>query len=132
MVKSVDPDLSIVFVKESETAKSVGLEPGRWHVRKRNRGLPDSYMPITTPSGGYREPDQGVVDELSRRHMWRTPGSTSQEMADRAAKRAADDRDKALRREQQKDMVAEDFRAARRVAGENVEKRSWGRGKKDG
>jgi hypothetical protein len=129
IVRSVDPALSVVFVRGTASAKSVGLEPGRWHVRRKNRGLPDSYMPITTPDGGYREPDQGMLDDLSRRDMWRTPGVGSDQLAETARRRRREEKDAELRREQQRDMAAEDFRAARRTIGDDPEASRFARGK---
>jgi hypothetical protein len=70
-VKARDTRLSIVWGKEQATDPRI--TPGRWHVRLdlSQEGAPDLYMAITTPDGGYREPDSGVLHEIERRDMTR-------------------------------------------------------------
>jgi hypothetical protein len=88
----------VVFVKDIPMARDAKLEPGRWHVKKQNEGVPDSYMPITTPDGGYREPDSGVLNEMADRDMWRTPGSPVGAAATQGGRTEGQEHDAALSR----------------------------------
>lgn len=72
LLKQIDWRLSLVWV--SESADAPGLVPGRWHVRRKNDGAPDSYMPILAEGGGYREPDSSILYELQRRDLWKKDG----------------------------------------------------------
>lgn len=91
--KQRDHRLSVVFAKSGAKPPLIAE---RWHVRRRNAGdAEDSYMPITTPSGGYREPGLDTLEELNRRDLWRTPTalkdlyrSLDREREDRAVKAA--------------------------------------------
>jgi hypothetical protein len=77
--------------------------------RKARRRL--TVLSIKTPSGGYREPDFGVLAEMQARDMWKL-GILEPQYEEPAAKRKT----KAI--EKAKDTVAEDVRAASRIAGE--------------
>jgi len=104
-----------------------GAKPNRWHIYRDN-GPPagPSYIPIETPSGGFREPDSGVVNELKERDMWhRKIGEfTSKRMPS-----AYEDPTRTHEHEQADDEMAEDLRAGLRVAGEGgLTSRKWGRG----
>lgn len=132
-----DERLSVVFISENAHAIAVedgvtykvdipGIVPGRWHVRCRNvPPFADTYMPITTPEGDYREPDSQVVEEVKRRSM--DNKTVSEIIDDRKAAERAMERQRELQREQMKDEVADHMRAALRVPGEaGMEKRRWG------
>lgn len=116
-LKDMDPSLSVVFIP-AERPKVYGITPGRWHVRRQNETTADSYMAITTPDGGYREPDHGVLRELMDRDLRRefkipTPPKPK-------------DRD-----EQRVDEIADDLKAAWRLPGDGgLTGRWWGKGKK--
>ena len=113
VLKDHDPQLSIVWVGRGATSQP-DMRPERWHVRRRNDfPLADSYMPITTPDGGYREPDSGVMEEVQRRDMQNR--TVDQILAEREAKEQARVRARELTREQLKDEMAADIRAAQRL-----------------
>lgn len=117
-LKAMDPNIVGITLFKADSPEIISTEhgpasikPGRWHVQRQNDGpIPDSFIPIETPSGGYREPDFGVLHELQRRDLWKVT-------------------DPVPVREEEKpepDMTEEmlsDFRAARRVPGEDVYKR---------
>lgn len=127
-LKAMDPEIrGVCFVRDNspeviQTPEGLAfVKPGRWHVRRRRPGLPDAFMAIETESGGYREPDSGVLYELQAKDMQNRGPSPEALIARSAAERnrnTAPD----LREE-----MASDIRAARRVAGENLGKRRWGR-----
>jgi hypothetical protein len=123
-----DPYLSLVWVKSDippwEIPESV--IPGRWHVKRENPGLVPTYMAITREDGGYREPDFGVLMEVKKRDLWTSgiPDSPAD------ALKKIEEKERTLEDEQRVDEMKADYRAARRVAGENVHKRSWAKGKK--
>jgi hypothetical protein len=130
-LKAIDPELSLVLAKDRA---EYPLVPGRWHVRRKNRGAPDSYMPITGPNGEYREPDSGVLDELGRRDSWRTRDGLDRFLREKHATEDQLRKERELRREQLRDELADDFRAARRGAGDEAldeGRKAWGRGGKD-
>lgn len=136
--EELDPHLSVVFITESCHAIGVedgisykdpipGVEPGRWHVRRRNAPpIADTWMPITTPDGGYREPDSGILFELQKRDM--SNRTVDDVIADRRRADAILEKQKALEAEQRQFELAEDLRAAFRMTSEDgFTKRKWGR-----
>lgn len=120
------PECDLVMAHDGADAPD--LIPGYWHVRRRNGGITkDSYMPITDAQGGFAEPGQHHLDRLEERDLWKS--GAIERIYDRIRqKEAAAERAQLLLREQQRDEFAADFRAARRVAGENLDARRWGRG----
>lgn len=111
-LKAKDPRLELVRAKPHAPPPLIG---GYWHVHRKNDGAPDTYMPITTASGGFREPDFGIFDDLDKRDLWRhgipeykPPKETKPDYTEE---------------------IASDVRAAWRVAGEaGMNKKAWGRG----
>jgi hypothetical protein len=63
-------DERLDLVKAKPYADAPGLVACHWHVRRRNDGAPDSYMPISSPTGEYQEPNDGVIRDLSSRNLW--------------------------------------------------------------
>jgi hypothetical protein len=122
LLRDLDPNLDLVWVKEKAPAID-GLVPGRWHIRRRNQGAPDTYMPVVTADGGYMEPHAGLIEQLKQRDMWRV-GDIKQHFLDQHSKNEAKKEKNAnLKREQRRDNIAADYRAARRVPGESIYKR---------
>ena len=106
-----------------------GIKPGRWHVHRRNTPpAPDSFIPIETPDGAYREPDFGVLEDLRRRdlrnsHVWEEKKRQSREMEEAYL------HPKSTVTEGELEEMAADLRAAWRVAGEGgLKARKWGKG----
>lgn len=123
----LDPNLELCFFGDRAEAR-YGIVPGRWHVRRTNKDTSDSYFPITTPDGGFREPDFGILEELRRRDLWR---KGAMEATDPYAirERERSERIRANEAERRKEEVAFNTRAAHRVAGEGgMKKRLWGKG----
>lgn len=118
-----DPNLKLTFF--GERAKPIhGIKPGRWHVVRTNPGTADSYMPIETPNGSYREPDFGVLAELDGRDLWKK-GALEKIKAGPSSEELRDE----LRDEQRRDEMKADYRAARRVPGDGgFSRRKWGKG----
>lgn len=114
-LEDLDPRLGCCFVTAGADP-AWGVVPGRWHVVRRNEPpTPDSYTAITTESGGYREPDFGVLAEMHKRDMWKH-GAPPEPEPQGPAKPIAG----------AKDMVAEDVRAAWRLPGEGgMTKKLW-------
>jgi hypothetical protein len=113
---ALHPDLSLVFVRHDAVPDALppGAVPGRWHVRKK--GPIPFFAPITTPDGGYREPDARVVMEMAERDMRRP--EVAQRVFTRGEREAAKRRkDRALRKEQERDVLKEDLKAGWRVPG---------------
>ena len=122
-LKEIDPYLELVFVHDD--ADAPGLVPGRWHVCRHNPDTMDTYMPITTASGGYREPAEDILEALRRRDLWN--GSAAESIRrEKLEKEEAVERARRLDQEQKMDHFALDYRAARRVPGENLHKKvAW-------
>lgn len=101
-----DGRLSLVFFSDRADPER-GIVPGRWHVRRRNDlPSPNSYMPITTPDGDYKEPGFFVIEELRKRDLRKHGLPTYTEPAND------------LQREQVKDEARLTAAAALRVAGD--------------
>jgi hypothetical protein len=73
LLKEIDEQLSLVWVHE-ESPPYPGIQPGRWHIKRRVPGSVDIYIPITGPSGEYMEPHSGILEELQRRDLWGREG----------------------------------------------------------
>ena len=125
LLKDLDPQLDLVWVKE-KALPLPGLTPARWHVRRRNKGAPDTYFAITQEDGGYMEPHAGIIDQLKQADLSRVGNMGAFLRERREREQRVKDKKQSLRAEQRQDHMAEDFRAAKRVAGENLEKRRWG------
>jgi hypothetical protein len=128
-LKAHDPQLGLVWVKTNIPRHEIPetVLPGRWHVKRENPPpLLPTYIAITTPDGGYREPDFGVLMEVKKRDLWQNEIPESPDDVLRKIK----EKDRTLADEQRVDEMKADYRAARRVAGENVHKRNMGKGKK--
>lgn len=68
LLRDFDPDLDLVRAKPK--ADPLDLTPGYWHIRRRNADGVDTYTPIKTPDGNYREPDLGVIQALRLSDTW--------------------------------------------------------------
>ncbi len=125
MVQELDPLLSVVWAGPG--ANLPGIIPERWHVKRTNPNTIDTYMPITGPGGSYREPASDILEELRARDMHSgqaLKAAKNREILEEARKV----RHLRLNQEQATDHIAEDYRAARRVAGENLTGKKWARG----
>lgn len=114
------PEIEVVLVKANIDPENTpeNVIPGRWHVRRNNPPptLP-TYIPITTPDGGYRDPDSNVLAELADIDLTR-PG-VKQRMMDRTRSDSPHkQRERDLKKEQRHDELKLNFRAAKRVAGD--------------
>lgn len=118
---ALDPRLDVVFFTDRAEAGG-GIVPGRWHVcRKNDPPAPDSYIAITTPDGGYREPDSGVLRELQRRDLWRNPLPLTQRKPP----------DEPLPDDGKVEELASELRAGARLPGDGgLTGRWWGKGAK--
>lgn len=114
------PEMEVVFVRHDIQPDRLpeSAVAGRWHVR-RNNPLPalPSYIPITTPDGGYRDPDSGVAAELADIDLTR-PG-VMQKFIDRTRSDSPHkQKERDLKTEQRQDELKFNYRAAKRVAGD--------------
>ena len=130
MLRQIDEHLSVVWVKSDIHPDDLpfGAKPGRWHIERKNPsiGVP-TYRAIEGPNGEYREPDYySLADELGATDMTRRGQSADDIMRTLDARRARQRRHKDLTDEQRRDHMKEDYRAAKRVAGETLTKRRWG------
>lgn len=70
-LKAIDERCDFVLANDRPADRR--LRPGFWHIRRRNDGgMPDSFMVIQTPEGGWCEPSDRHLDELRGRDSWRT------------------------------------------------------------
>ncbi len=129
-LQRLDPRLELWKANDRHPDPPSGVIPGYWHVVRHNDPpAPDSYKPITTPSGGFREPDSGVLHELERDDSWGRHYSLPTDDYDEAQKPILKQRE--LESEQRKDEIASNYAAAKRTAGDGgLEKRLWAKGKK--
>lgn len=99
--------------------------PERWHIRV-DRGAPykPQFIPITTESGGYREPGPDVLQMLAERDL-RRPGVKEALIAKTRTDSPHKAAERALRKEQRIDVLKEDFRAAKRVRSDGGLKKSF-------
>lgn len=133
--RALEKELKSVFGREMEVvlvrhdispeALPVNAVAGRWHVRRNNPPpeLP-TYIPILGEDGGYRDPDAQVIAELAARDL-RRPG-VLQKMLDRGrTDQPHKQRERDLRKEQRRDELKSNFKAAKRVRGEGGLKKSF-------
>lgn len=114
------PEMEVVLVKptiDPETAPE-NVVPGRWHVRRNNPppALP-TYIPILASNGGYRDPDSGVIAELAKIDL-RRPGVKERLMQETRTDSPHKQAERDLKKEQRRDVLKSDFKAAKRVRGE--------------
>lgn len=117
-LQAIKPRLELVRVR-SDIAPEItppGAVPGLWHVLDRDALPVPNFLPIANEQGGYREPDSGVLHELTAMDMRRPEVA---ERVFRSRERAEEKRNKAreLRREQERDVLREDLRAGWRTKG---------------
>lgn len=108
---ALHPDLELVFVRHDaapERLPSSAAVPGRWHVHRKGTTF---FAPITTPDGGYRDPDSGILAELAQRDL-RKPGALEKVLG-----QVDYSSQKKLESEQRQDEMVSDFKAAKRVKG---------------
>ena len=133
-LQRLDPQLHLVFVGEVPDDRLLpGLISNHWHVLvKARKNVPDTmdyYWPLAGPNGEIVHPTMKLVDDMKAADLWR-PGALRElrerhERQARAAEKAAE-----LASEQRRDIIAVDWRAAKRVAGDGgIHRRVWGRGK---
>jgi hypothetical protein len=123
LLKEYDENLSLVLV--SENADYPGLVPGCLHIKRSNPGSIDYYMPLTTKAGGFREPVSTDIDRLAHRDLWRQ-GRLSDHLDRHRQREERQAKRDALWHEQARDELAENYRAAERVAGRGgLTKRKW-------
>lgn len=67
-------DTLLELVKASEHAAAPGMEPGYWHVHRRNEQTIDSYVPIKGPVGEFVEPSSGWLDRFRADDAWSNGG----------------------------------------------------------
>lgn len=104
-LRGIDPKLSLVKARET-IALERDLVPGLWHVRRENgTDLPDSYLPISGPDGGFLEPHEGVLNQLRERDLQR-PGRMEELRATWDAEDRARKNKQLLFREEMKEEVA--------------------------
>jgi hypothetical protein len=72
-LKELDRHLSVVFFGDNAEPYP-GIVPGRWHIRRQNPETLDSYFPLQTPEGEYREPTMGDVERLKGADLWTADG----------------------------------------------------------
>lgn len=100
LFKQIDDRLSLVFWPQN-LPEHYGAKAGCLNVRRKNVGAPDSYMPICTPEGGYREPGSADLERLKSQDLWDPRVLRERERAAEAAER---------REERQQDNEREDRR----------------------
>jgi hypothetical protein len=130
IARADDPHLSVVYVRSDVNptfAEWHGLSPGRWHFRRQNEGAEDTYAPIVNPDGSYREPTFSALEELRNRDLTRQ--DVRDRVFDRHYRQQKDHEHKrALEEEQRRDELKADIRTAKRIPGENINKRRWKKG----
>ncbi len=113
-------EMEVVLVRHdiSPEALPVSAVAGRWHVRRNNPApeLP-TYIPILAEDGGYRDPDAQVIAELAARDL-RRPGVLKKLIDRTRTDQPHLQAERDLKKEQRRDIMHEDFRAAKRVRGE--------------
>jgi len=131
-LNALDPDLDLIFVRHDAAPEILppGAVPGRWHVRNKAAQPIPTFSPIETPTGRYREPDSGILQEYARRDMRRD--DVRRETYEKPhAEKAARLRKQALEAEQRKDEIRNDLKAGWRVAGDGgLTKRTWSKGRR--
>ncbi|MGH2941059.1 MAG: hypothetical protein ACRDPE_23415 [Solirubrobacterales bacterium] len=120
LVSAFGPEMEVVRLRSDYAVEGmpIGAVPGAWHVRRTNPEpeLP-TYMPIVGPEGTYREPDSRVVGELAKRDL-RRPGVREAFLNESRIDSPHKAAERALAKEQRRDILREDFRAAKRVRGD--------------
>lgn len=124
---SFGPDVDCVLINRGGGTDDYpeSVIPGYWHIRVRRPppAIPH-FIPITTPDGGYREPSPRVIGELAEIDL-RRPEVKQRILEHNRTDSPQKAGERALKAEQRRDTMAEDYRAARRVRGEGGLKKSF-------
>lgn len=107
-LKELDPKLSLV--KAGEHSDLPELMPGYWHVKRSNDGAPDSFLPIATIDGHFKEPDSGTLEWLRRNDLQR-PGALHEIYKRQEEEMRAHARKQAQIRTERKDEFYERYRS---------------------
>jgi len=100
LLRDIDPRLSYVFVPMLEDPPP-GITPLRWHVVRVNENGPDTYWPLETEDGEYREIGSTDLEDYKGRDLWNS--QVRHEIATQQRRRLeAKQRAKDLRSEQRR------------------------------
>jgi hypothetical protein len=69
LLKDIDPNLSLVLVGDGIPPQP-DMVAGAWHVRRRNQGTPDTYIPILDGNGRPRPMASDVIDKVRSMDLW--------------------------------------------------------------
>lgn len=119
-LQTLDPQLVVRFVGDIPPDHfSPGMVRNRWHIVKQGEfeNQLDHYLPIVGPNLEYRNPELKVADDMRKADLWRD-GALERLFAERERQVKAKEAAAALKKEQLMDHFAEDFRAAKRVKGD--------------
>lgn len=115
---AIKPSLDLVFVRHDAAPEILppGAVAGRWHVRDKDAQPIPAFFPITARDGGYREPDSGILMELSEMDM-RRPEVARRVFERNARQRAEKKKALELEKEQRRYDMVTDLKAGKRVKG---------------
>ncbi len=108
LLKDIDHRLSLVFVRG--TGGDEALVAHRWHIRRENEAGPDTYWPIVTEEGGFREMADDWLARLKARDLWNPAARRELEREDRL-RRESEARAEESRREARVDEIAVNMKA---------------------
>jgi hypothetical protein len=117
-LQQMDPYLECVWVSDRFPTQLIpGMVPGRWHVRRSQPGVVDSYFPIVGPDNEYRDLGMDLIENMKAADLWK-PGAIEELASRRQRRQKRIARERALDREQTYDHLKEDMRAVGRLRGD--------------
>jgi hypothetical protein len=87
-LKELDPHLALAWA--GEFASGPGIVPGRWHIRRKNLVGADTYWPVQTPDGGFREMSSQVLEQFQAADLWNSQVRADRDRSFARAERSAD------------------------------------------
>lgn len=103
LLRDIDPRLSYVFVPALEDPPAE-VAPLRWHIVRVNETGPDSYWPLETDDGEYREIGSNDLEDFKSRDLW-NPTIRHEIATRRRRRKEAQQRAKETRAEQRRDEL---------------------------
>lgn len=127
-LRKLDTRFRVVFIdpeaaKNTPEARAPGVTPGRWHMKLITSTI-NHYFVIAGPKGEYRDPELAVVEEMKERNLWRR-GALEQIRENEEAELSRLRRAEITEGEARVEQAAASYRAAKRVAGDGGETRSF-------
>lgn len=114
LARDIDPFLRLGRAHGLAHAPEFNVKPGFYHWVRENPTAAPSIQPITNPSGGFREPDSGFLEQLKESDL-QNPRVFAELVQRRALAERAEEASLAAEREDRQSEIIDRYMAATRT-----------------